>query len=56
MRLYFARHGERESNVKRVHWNKPHGCGLTARCREQAETLSPSPSAHSYSRLCLSPD
>jgi broad specificity phosphatase PhoE len=40
MKLYFARHGESEANVQRIHWNKPHGYGLTEKGREQAEALA----------------
>jgi broad specificity phosphatase PhoE len=40
MKLYFARHGESEANVQRIHWNKPHGYGLTDKGREQAEALA----------------
>jgi probable phosphoglycerate mutase len=40
MKLYLARHGESEANVRRIFWDQPHGYGLTDRGREQARALA----------------
>ena len=55
MKLYFARHGESEANVQRIHWNKPHGYGLTKKGREQAETLAADLGGIPFAALYCSP-
>ena len=55
MRLYFARHGESEANVQRIHWNKPYGYGLTDRGRAQAEALAAALADTPFAALYCSP-
>ena len=55
MRLYLARHGESEANVRRIFWDKPHGYGLTDKGREQARTLAESLAGVEFVALYCSP-
>ena len=55
MRLYFARHGESEANVRGVHWNKPYGYGLTEKGRAQADALAAALADLPFAALYCSP-
>jgi broad specificity phosphatase PhoE len=55
VKLYFARHGESEANVQRIHWNKPYGYGLTQKGRAQAEALADDLADMPFAALYCSP-
>ena len=55
MKLYFARHGEGESNVQRIYWDQPHGYGLTDRGRKQALALAEGLADVEFAALYCSP-
>ena len=55
MKLYFARHGESEANVKQVFWNQPNGYGLTNKGREQARALADSVVGVDFASVYCSP-
>jgi broad specificity phosphatase PhoE len=55
VKLYFARHGESEANVQRIHWNQPHGYGLTDKGRAQAAALADRLAGVQFAALYCSP-
>ena len=55
MKLYSARHGESEANVQRIHWNQPHGYGLTDKGRAQAASLADRLAGVQFATLYCSP-